>query len=1762
MPDVDEFGIPIRKSVPKNDTDEFGIPIRKQTSVLPTLSQQSPNLGIQPVGTFKPKNIKEAVAKDHEDNDSYAGAIWNKIVESGERLAGGAVRAAFNLNTRMQPGVMGQVRHQIAEQIDQERISQGKPRIEIGLAERAKNAVATARSKSSSRVSEAKIAEGFGSGSLKKNLKALPVMAAGMLADIGGAVASGGSSFALQGYEDALNEVDKIPEAQGMGEGTRQAFGVAGGIVNGVLEKVGLDKILKNSGATRFITAKVTKEVTEELANKGIKATAEQFEKMVLKKANSAANRVLNTVAHAGKAGAIEGLTEGGQEFLMDASRLAINAAENHDIFDEDEMKQTAAKRYLTSLAAGGILGGIGGGVAGMANTHGHISEKIDQAKTQEEVASVMKEVDDHIADGTLDKEDAEEMKPVIEQQVKEKMEQLNGPAVIMPDEINHPQEITIGPKEIPVDEKQGAAILLPQNNNEPNIVQPVRDEPGLLLKKDELEKIRKNPNADKEDYLSWEKARMKLAEDIFHVDEGVSMSENQQKIESKLNNEYNVIRGIIGDKAISDNYIEAIQSKDFKKANSIRKGLSDEKEGLLYNRINEDDFEDNSFHSDWDVDIKIRSDSELIGRIGDLMVSPKDMQQSHNIVEAKDIVSELLDRGLSQKEIIEKASSDLVDRGNNPEHVSELIKTTIKNRTQKELSTNEGEPTETVSEPISQGITESTSPILNETTTENTSTNKQGEQPSAKEVAPIEIVNEKGEAAAGGEPPKADKSTVVTHDDGTVELSHKGLQKVAEEFGLSDVKKRTRKSDEKLFEDADNTIKAWVEEGTYADNIKETTELAKKGKVSDEERVILEKHLSTLRAQARGMDRYSQEYDAKIKEIKEIKEAGEAARSEAGAQLRLPVQGGSHPLDNLDDALENAMVRKQEVNDTDKLTAAQKQQVEALVSEYKKTADSEVAKRQEIEKKYNDFLAEKEVEAAKKTSASTKTRKTKDDFSKERKAIVDDIREKLRKSRGQANDVVTALVDFAKIAPDVAKLVKSLVEEGVYKLEDVVKNAHEALVEVIPEITDRDVRDIIAGKYNEKKETRDDLTARLYELKREQKLLDKLEKVLAQEPNTESATRKNNRNISDLQREIAKIKKENKLDEFSDASKVKVAISLNETTTKKLEQRIENGDFAATEKRKSLFEDVEFQKNNPKLYNDYLDAISNKEEAKKKFDLAMLKDEMAKRKWNNKLGDILSKIKNTSQAIVAGVDDSLMFVQLGYTLLRNPTTAVNFKIVKVNGKDTLQVGGALKEHLFDAWSKRRFERQINALKTSPAYPMIKASGLKILEPTSLLDTHREEMFQHNFLDKLGTKDVNLGKLTSVFERAYTSLGNNTRVSLFLKEAAVMHEKGMTIENSLEEYKGLANAINNLTGQGSINATIAQGIPTLTTLSGTWSPKMLASSLNLLGLSEVMGKSGGFYTKLPPHARAYAAKQISGGLGIGIGIMAAAALGGYETHPDPRDVRFGDVEYDNGNKSFNVFGRFASVIKFVAHMMPWIGGVKKNGEVTSIYETGGKKGIEEVGGFFRGKMNPIYGLAYDYTLNDKQGYFDRKEITPKTAAGNLLVPMAFRNIGELVSKDGTMQLHEFLLNFTGISMKDQRDYFVNNLGDSDEGKWLKNNKVKLPDATNSIPKDEKHPTGKMNDDEFEKFNKKRDALVKDGIAIIMKKGWVDDKGKRVTPKDLESDNELMTDAIKELATRANDVAKEKVIGKKDQKADHKKDRANELRKRLLGRKFS
>lgn len=415
------------------DNDPLGILKKKSTPVVssvtpsplpsqPDFLKQGQKVASGEIFTDISKSVpkptlKEAALKDRQNNNSYLGAMWNNVVASAERLAGGAARLAQKLDSspiariqetadKVASGVTG---------VNYEALREKES------ADKVRNFIGKARTASSSKEYEKGLAEGFDvtDGIGLDDLKGLGAILPSMLADMALAAPTAGTSFAIQGYDDALSTLDDIPEAKNMSETTRTAFGLGGGVIAGVLEKLGMDNILKSGTATRYVTSKILKEASEEIVKKGAKVTAEQFQKAVADKATQMLTKTAlkNTVKAGAKSALVEGGTEATQEGAMDLLKLASNQLEGKEIFDEEELKNTAASRYLNSAVMGGIFGGVGGAVMSRTkNLQRHIESEIKNAKTQQDIDNLFSEINQNVEDGTLSNNDAELLKSMVDE--------------------------------------------------------------------------------------------------------------------------------------------------------------------------------------------------------------------------------------------------------------------------------------------------------------------------------------------------------------------------------------------------------------------------------------------------------------------------------------------------------------------------------------------------------------------------------------------------------------------------------------------------------------------------------------------------------------------------------------------------------------------------------------------------------------------------------------------------------------------------------------------------------------------------------------------------------------------------------------------------------------------------------------------------------------------------------------------------------------------------------------------------------------------------------------------------------------------------------------------------------------------------------------------------------------------------------------------------------------------------------------------------
>ena len=1652
--------------------------------------------------------FKEAAQKDKDRNQSYLGAVWNNIVGSAERLAGGAARLADKFENN--PAADAEKKAlDIASQTMGVNLRAVR---EKEISDKFKNFIGKAKTNASSEEHRDKLLSGFDvtNGVGVDDLKALGVMLPAMVGDMAAAVPTAGSSFLIQGYDDALSTIDKMPEAKNMKESTRTAFGIGGGIVAGVLEKLGLDNILKSGTTTRYVTAKVIKETAEELAKKGAKVTAEELEQAVAAKAtdllkNSA---LKNAVKAGGKSALIEGATEATQEGAMDLLKIAANKLEDKDIFDTKEMKNTAASRYLNNAVVGGLMGGVAGGAfSRMKNLERHVQDQVKEAKTQEDIDRITSEINQNVQDGTISEDEGRKLITVIK-----------------PEDNKAVAAITISPKEQSINE-----IQIENNNIVPREKIEV---PRTLLEQD----VQKNKIQQPEQT------------------EGTPIAETNQNIGSAEKVPFEQFKADQLDNIanIKDSSFDWRTTMDISQAER-EKGVKDIRDG-----------KDTA---------AARKVNQAIQDMYDKGVITMNRGRGTQ-VETRDFTFEEL--GHLQKEIpgIDKHIQDWMNEQADIHPDREQI---VNDNIDEIIHYYENE----------QGKTEKPIPGSKSQSSEQVGTTDSGKR---------------NEEKATTDPTNQTIGVTSVTEPELIGVSHAETDKVAKELGLPE------------YETKPETIEQWDKEADERikndpDTVSKLLTKLKKGEKPEavEQRIML-KYLASLKAKINA-DPLNSKLISEFKNAKELSDI--VGGREVGKSLR-----ARQELIPVEDSLADSMVREMEVSGVDELTDAQKEKVVSEHEALTKSKEEAEAKLKILEEENAKLKAEAELR--KTTKSTTAKKKSKEDIAKVRETLKESIKDKWKKA---ANDGTLTAVplpyakQLAAIAPDVSKLVRSYVEEGVTNLGEVVKKVIDDIREFIPEITEKDVHDIIAGEYNKKKQTKNELSAKVKDLKDEAALINKLERLLSgTESKNEKAKVERNRQIKELQDKIKNYKSEEseagkfygesesgniKLQKLEDEldrvrsrrtkesvkrdSKEDIEISVREKSllneieaeqakwdaekeaskvakseyrrleternrqlervaalSKKLEslkegnlpekgkrenkpdtpeidglkeeikasekfvrsaiatqkriasmeaelERLKNradkeptqvNKRAVTDKeielkqnieeeRKSIrqeeaeankfytedvpedlkklkstrkrlesqakdvqekinkgeyepevkktvpiLENKELQKKFPKEYKEALAAQDALIKLNQEREVRLLKQQYANRSKSDKVKDAALEVLNVPRALMSSFDFSAPLRQGIIPTVSHPLTAV-------------KAAGQMFSHAF---SQKRFDRWFDTLRKSEDFKVMDKSGLYVSDPHNYKLTAKEEQFMNNLAEKIPV----IGKLVKGSERAYVSYLNKMRVDLFENGKEVLEAAGKTPENSPKDYQGLASWINNSTGRGGMTDKLENASPILNSM--FFSPRLIASRLNILGLSDVVSGGNGFYSKLPKEVRMMAARDLTKFVGFTLSMLSLAAIGGADVETDPRSSDFAKIRV--GDTRYDIFGGFQQYIRFIAQM---ITGKTKSSTTGRIKQLNGKQLFGKTRAdvalsFLRGKLAPVPSMAYDFA----QG---RKPTGEKTTFTDEMLshftPLIYSDLKEAVKKDGAEALFTVGLPATfgvGVQTYDSKKKKMNGTG--------------------------------------------------------------------------------------------------------------------------------
>jgi broad specificity phosphatase PhoE len=764
------------------------------------------------------------------------------------------------------------------------------------------------------------------------------------------------------------------------------------------------------------------------------------------------------------------------------------------------------------------------------------------------------------------------------------------------------------------------------------------------------------------------------------------------------------------------------------------------------------------------------------------------------------------------------------------------------------------------------------------------------------------------------------------------VGITHRQMDELANEYGFD------------TYEKSPERVKEWDEQA--AKKLQEPNALndlftkLRNGETPDkvETRMMLQ-YLADLKAKIEANPT-----DDLLNQLKRTKDLFNIAGREQGKALR--ARQGEIPAE---ESLGDFLIRDMDANKGAPLTEEQKS---TAIKEYN---DIKKAK-EELEQKVAKLEAEKAKAKAEKIiqeQEKTIKREPKKDYKTERKQILDDIAKKWNESKGQLSATFVPYADqLIKIAPDVMKLVANVIAEGVEKLPDVINAVHGQLKQFIPEITEKDVHDVIAGEYT-KKQTRSELQEKLYDIRTQARLINKLEALKAgMQPKNEKQRVRRNQEIESLKQQIKELEGR---PEKTEAEKLASLKARYKKQIDELESKIAKGDYGPDEKPEPIKLDKEAQQ----LKDKYIKLKSERQRR-------LAEQEYKNRPLGKKLKDKVTEVLNVPRTIMASVDLSAPLRQGLVLTASHPGIATK----------------AFVESVKQAISPARFDRWLFDLKESGYYKnVLEKSGLYVADPNNLHLSAKEEAFMTNLAEKIPV----LGRLVAGSERAYVAFLNKLRVDTFTMYAENLVDKGMTPENSPQIYEGLAKFVNAATGRGDLGK-LEPAAQVLNT--AFFSPRLIASRINMLNPL--------WYAKLPKEIRIHALVDMAKMIGLGTATLTLfGMMPGVTVEADPRSTDFGKIKF--GDTRYDIWGGFQQYIRLISQIMPIIGGEKKaDGRIVPLgNEYGQHTRGEKIFNFFRSKLAPVPSIAVDVSMGKTAV---GEEVTAKQELNEHLVPMIVNDI--------------------------------------------------------------------------------------------------------------------------------------------------------------------
>lgn len=577
----------------------------------------------------------------------------------------------------------------------------------------------------------------------------------------------------------------------------------------------------------------------------------------------------------------------------------------------------------------------------------------------------------------------------------------------------------------------------------------------------------------------------------------------------------------------------------------------------------------------------------------------------------------------------------------------------------------------------------------------------------------------------------------------------------------------------------------------------------------------------------------------------------------------------------------------------------------------------------------------------------------------------------KLRLDEGQRSDISSL----------VQKLARMFVEQGVSGRDALIDAVHGVLKEIDPEFTRRETMDAISGYGEFKQLTKDEISVKLRDLKGQMQQVAKLEDMQAGQPPMKTGVERRipSTEESRLIRLVNEAKNQFQIPITDEATQLKSSLDTLKTRLKRQiadwEDRLARSDFAKKQKRI-----IQMDEEANRLH--FANA-----EAKAKWHEALMKDRLANRSVPQKVFGAGAETANTFRALKTSFDLSAVLRQGGFIAFGRPVTAIKALPAMFRG-------------LMSKEGQHAVNREIMARKN---YALYKQSKLYLAEHGQKL-SQMEEAYMSRWAEHI--------PIVAASERAYTTFLNRLRADTFDILANTLSRSG---ELTPAEGTALANYINVATGRGSIGMRDGAMVGLNTVF---FSPRFVASRFQLV-LGQPLYR-GTARTRIAV-AKEYGRFMIGLGTVYMIGNMAGASI-----ELDPRSADFGKMKF--GNTRVDPLAGIAQVTTLLSRLA--IGETKSTkGKVTPIrgdkVPFGSGNSYDVIARFLRSKLSPAVGTIVN-VLTGKNVV--GQPVTPASTAKDLLVPMAFSDIFQVMKEQGTPEdLIIALLAIFGMSVQNYKD---------------------------------------------------------------------------------------------------------------------------------------